>query len=84
MWGAVLGVDGVGASDRFIDLGGHSLLAGRIAASVVERFGVTLSMAVLLETPTVGDMAIAVTERLVARAAAANRDGLRQALGDEG
>jgi amino acid adenylation domain-containing protein len=57
LFGEVLSVDGVGATDSFFALGGHSLLAMRLVAKVEERHGVRLPLSALFEGPTVARLA---------------------------
>jgi len=64
IWQEALGLDLVGIKDDFLDLGGNSLLAGRVVARVIQRFGVKLPLRVLLDAPTVADMALALLEKL--------------------
>ena len=63
IWSEVLAIDVVGIDDRFLDLGGDSLRAGQILARVIDRFGVELNLRVLLQTPTIADMAMAIAQR---------------------
>jgi myxalamid-type polyketide synthase MxaB len=57
MWEQVLGIEGIGVHDRFVDLGGHSLLATQAVARIVERFQVHVPVGKLFETPTVAAIA---------------------------
>ena len=57
VWSEVLRVEMVAVTDDFYDLGGHSLTAARLVVKIQDRFGVRLSPAVLLEHPTVRDLA---------------------------
>jgi thioester reductase-like protein len=60
VWREILHVDRVGRHDSFFQLGGHSLLAPRVLARLNQTFGVDLPLAILLETPTVAQVARAV------------------------
>jgi amino acid adenylation domain-containing protein len=57
IWAEVLGVDAVGATDRFFDMGGNSLRAIRVLARVRERFGADLGLERLFTHPTVAGLA---------------------------
>jgi amino acid adenylation domain-containing protein/non-ribosomal peptide synthase protein (TIGR01720 family) len=52
LFGEVLGLPGVGASDDFFALGGHSLTATALAARVRAVFGATLPIRVVFDSPT--------------------------------
>jgi len=43
VWGAALGVDGLGLNDNFFDLGGHSLLSVQVIRELRQRTGVLLT-----------------------------------------
>jgi amino acid adenylation domain-containing protein len=43
VWGAALGIDGIGLNDNFFDLGGHSLLSVQVIRELRQRTGVVLS-----------------------------------------
>ncbi|HUS25299.1 MAG TPA: amino acid adenylation domain-containing protein [Candidatus Binatia bacterium] len=44
IWQELLGHDGVGVDDRFLDVGGHSLLAVQVAARLRQAFGVRVPL----------------------------------------
>jgi amino acid adenylation domain-containing protein len=62
LWAGVLGLDGVGVHDSFLDLGGDSLLATQVVSRVLVQFHVRLSLRVLFDAPTVADMAALLVE----------------------
>jgi hypothetical protein len=62
IWAEVLGLGPVGIHDNFLDLGGHSLLATRIISRVINTCNVEVPVALLLESPTVADMALVISE----------------------
>jgi amino acid adenylation domain-containing protein len=67
IWGALLGLERVGAQDNFFQLGGHSLSATQMATRVHERFGINLELRAVFENP-------------VLQALAAHVDSVRGAL----
>ena len=57
IWADVLSLDRVGVNDNFFDLGGHSLLAVLLVDRVTKKFGTSLPASMLLQAPTVTQMA---------------------------
>ncbi len=57
LWSELLGIDPVGAEDNFFDLEGDSLLGTQLVARLSQDFGVTLSVGVLFEFPSVAGLA---------------------------
>ena len=57
VWGELLGIKEVGASDNFFDLGGHSLLLMKVHARLVERFGRDVPVVEMFRHPTVASLA---------------------------
>ena len=58
IWEELLARKPIGIRDNFFDLGGHSLLAARLMHRVKQVFGKTLPLAVLLQAPTVEQLAV--------------------------
>lgn len=56
LWGELLRVEKVGATDRFCALGGHSLTATQTALKIESTFGVRLVPRLLLANPTVEEL----------------------------
>lgn len=57
IWQRLLQREHVGIHDNFFDLGGYSLLAVRMFAGMREQHGVDLPLSVLIERPTVAQLA---------------------------
>ncbi len=64
IWGEVLGVEQVGRHDNFFELGGHSLLAVRLV-NLMQRAGLTLSLAELFQHPSVESAAALLSQGAV-------------------
>jgi acyl transferase domain-containing protein/acyl carrier protein len=56
IWQESLGFERIGSHDDFFELGGNSLLAARITSRIREAFQVDVSMASLLNKPTLADL----------------------------
>jgi amino acid adenylation domain-containing protein len=57
IWQSVLGIEGIGVHDNFFDLGGDSLLITRVHTRFVEVFERDMSVANLMQYPTIADLA---------------------------
>ncbi len=62
VWKTVLGRQDIGVEDNFFHLGGHSLLAMQVTSRLEVALGIELSVAALLEKPTVVALAQAVAQ----------------------
>lgn len=62
IWEAVLGVDAIGDSDDYFALGGTSVQAVRVFGLILERLGVELPLSLLIEAPTVTELAAVVDD----------------------
>jgi len=62
IWEPVLGIQGIGDGDDFFALGGTSLQAVRVFTQIRDRLGVELPLSVLMEAPTVAELAAAVED----------------------
>ncbi|HEX6911163.1 MAG TPA: amino acid adenylation domain-containing protein, partial [Longimicrobium sp.] len=68
VWAELLGLERVGANDRFFDLGGHSLLGTRVVARLREALDVEVPLAALFEAPRLADFAARVDDAVRAGA----------------
>jgi amino acid adenylation domain-containing protein len=57
LWANVLQAPAVGIHDNFFEIGGHSLLAMRLLSRIEESLGRPLTLATLLQNPTVAQLA---------------------------
>ncbi|BAZ09555.1 amino acid adenylation domain-containing protein [Calothrix sp. NIES-4071] len=64
LWSKILKVDKVGVQDNFFDLGGHSLLALYLMAQIKQQFGKDVSLATLLQNPTIEQLGTIVQKDL--------------------
>jgi thioesterase domain-containing protein/acyl carrier protein len=62
IWENVLGVEPIGVRDNFFELGGHSLSAARLFAGIEEVFGKSLPLPLLLQAPTIEQLAAALQQ----------------------
>jgi acyl carrier protein len=68
IWAEVLSIGPIGIHDKFLEMGGDSLLAVRVLTQVIERFQVEMSIQSFLQSPTVAEMAVIVTQQSMKRA----------------
>jgi acyl carrier protein len=57
IWQEVLGIDQIGVHDNFFELGGDSLLITRVHARFIDAFEQDMSVANLMQYPTIADLA---------------------------
>ncbi len=67
IWCELLSLEEVGVHDDFFRLGGHSLLVTRLVARIRTSFGVELALRAVFQTPTIEELALAVTEARMRR-----------------
>jgi len=62
LWQELFALESVGRDDNFFELGGHSLLAVQLASRIHDRLGIEVTVARVLEFPTVGALAAELQE----------------------
>lgn len=62
IWENILGIHPISTDDNFFELGGHSLLAVRLIAEIEQQLGKRLSITTLFQTPTVKQLANALSQ----------------------
>ncbi|XZO04191.1 MAG: AMP-binding protein [Microcoleus sp.] len=63
IWQKILGVTSIGTNDNFFDLGGDSIKALVLVAELEKLSGLDISLATLLEAPTIKRLATVIIER---------------------
>ncbi|HZP44650.1 MAG TPA: HAD-IIIC family phosphatase [Candidatus Binataceae bacterium] len=58
LWEDLLHVKGLGVEDNYFEIGGNSLLSVRLIAEISRRFGAMLPLTMVLEAPTVRELAL--------------------------
>ncbi|WP_432906337.1 amino acid adenylation domain-containing protein [Micromonospora matsumotoense] len=66
IWSDILGVDRIGVDDDFFALGGHSLLATRVLARLRAALAVEIPLRCLFDATTVAELAVVVTDLIMA------------------
>jgi len=64
-WQTFLGIEQIGIHDNFLELGGHSLLATQIISRLRQKFRIHLPLALLLMSPTVAELAVAIEMTII-------------------
>lgn len=82
IWSDLFHISPIGAQDDFFELGGHSLLATQLNARISQKLGVDLSLATLLQAPTVAELAVAVVGAQMTGADPDMLDSLLAEIGD--
>ena len=62
---ALLNLEHVDVEENFFSLGGHSLLGAQLVARLRDTFGIEMSLRVIFEAPTVGELAAEIERLLV-------------------
>ncbi|MCZ6625085.1 MAG: phosphopantetheine-binding protein, partial [Deltaproteobacteria bacterium] len=65
IWAEILRLEQVGIYDNFFELGGHSLLATQVMSRVLNAFQTEIPLRALFEKPTIGELAMFITEAQV-------------------
>jgi NAD(P)-dependent dehydrogenase (short-subunit alcohol dehydrogenase family)/acyl carrier protein len=81
IWQELFGVEPVGINDNFFELGGHSLLATQLSARLYSKLQVEMSLATLLQAPTVAELAVAVVGAQVEHADPAALESMLAEIG---
>jgi acyl transferase domain-containing protein len=68
IWRDLFTIDPIGIHDNFFELGGHSLLATQLTARISSRLQVEISLATVLQAPTVAELAQVIADAQLARA----------------
>jgi acyl carrier protein len=68
VWKEVLGLERLGVNENFFEIGGHSLLATRVIMLLRSRLGLSISLRLLFEYPTIAGMATALMDTLLEEA----------------
>ncbi|MCU1245727.1 MAG: polyketide synthase, partial [Acidobacteria bacterium] len=82
IWQELFGVAAVGIHDNFFELGGHSLLATQLNARLSSKLHVEMSLATLLQVPTIADLAVAVVSHQAESADPEALEAMLAELGD--
>ncbi len=69
LFAEVFALDSVAIDDDFFEMGGDSLLGAALTTAIEKRFGLILSISILLEAPTPRALATAILEKNVQRVA---------------
>ncbi len=82
VWQEELGAERVGADDSFFELGGTSLTAMQVMLQLCQEFNIDLPLETMFSHPTLGELAKAAEERILADVAAIPEADRRRLLAD--
>ena len=82
IWQELFGVQTVGVNDNFYELGGHSLLATQLNARLHSKLQVEMSLATLLQAPTIAELAVAVVNKQAEKTDPATLERLLAEVGE--
>ena len=68
IWQALFALEPIGIHDNFFALGGHSLLATQLNARIASRLGADLSLAAVLNAPSIAQLAEEIDSKTLQRA----------------
>jgi amino acid adenylation domain-containing protein len=80
IWSEVLGVEKVSIHDNFFELGGHSILLTQVASRIRAAFSLDFPLRVLFDTPTLKQLAVAITAQQLLEADSADSTNLLEEL----
>jgi FkbH-like protein len=80
IWANILRLERVGIHDNFIELGGHSLLGTVLISHIRKVFGVELPLNVILEKPTIAQLAGVIEQEVIGRLNTQDMDAAVQEL----
>jgi len=76
----LLGLEQIGIDDNFFMLGGHSLLGTQIIMRVATTFGVTLSLLILFQSPTIRQLSAEIERLILAKLEMMSEDEVSRLL----
>lgn len=82
IWRDLFNVEPIGVNDNFFELGGHSLLATQLNARISSRLQVEMSLATLLQAPTISELALLIVSTQATKTDPAMLDRMLAEVGE--